>query len=151
MKVGGQIPWNVTPICETSQIYFFGFSSGEHTDATRLTHSTDTRSRKRLADVRKDRISDGCDPTARLAREISSGTDGPRTARELRHGRVCMHTRAAVWIDILVATRVDDLIWASEPRAEHITHEVQNIFIFGLGRSLDESANRGTRRPNSCA
>ena len=21
MKVGGQIPWNVTPICETSQIY----------------------------------------------------------------------------------------------------------------------------------
>ena len=24
MKVGGQIPWNVTPICETSQIYFLG-------------------------------------------------------------------------------------------------------------------------------
>ena len=22
MKVGGQIPWNVTPICETSQIYY---------------------------------------------------------------------------------------------------------------------------------
>ena len=22
MKVGGQIPWYVTPICETSQIYF---------------------------------------------------------------------------------------------------------------------------------
>ena len=22
MKVGGQIPWNGTPICETSQIYF---------------------------------------------------------------------------------------------------------------------------------
>ena len=22
MKIGGQIPWNVTPICETSQIYF---------------------------------------------------------------------------------------------------------------------------------
>ena len=21
MKVGGQIPWNVTPVCETSQIY----------------------------------------------------------------------------------------------------------------------------------
>ena len=47
-----------------------------------------------------------------------------------------MHTRAAVWIDILVATRVDDLIWASEPRAEHIRHEVQNIVIFG---TLEES------------
>ena len=22
MKIGGQIPWNVTPICETSQIYY---------------------------------------------------------------------------------------------------------------------------------
>ena len=22
MKVGGQIPWNATPICETSQIYY---------------------------------------------------------------------------------------------------------------------------------
>ena len=22
MKVGGQIPWNVTPICETSQIFY---------------------------------------------------------------------------------------------------------------------------------
>ena len=22
MKVGGQIPWNVTPICETAQIYY---------------------------------------------------------------------------------------------------------------------------------
>ena len=22
MKVGGQIPWNVTPVCETSQIYY---------------------------------------------------------------------------------------------------------------------------------
>ena len=22
MKVGGQIPWNVTPICETSQIHY---------------------------------------------------------------------------------------------------------------------------------
>ena len=21
MKVGGQVPWNITPICETSQIY----------------------------------------------------------------------------------------------------------------------------------
>ena len=29
---------------------------------------------------------------------------------ELRHGRVGMHTRAAVWIEILVATRVDDVI-----------------------------------------
>ena len=60
--------------------------------------------------MRKDGISDGCDPTARLAWEISPGTDGPRTARELRHGRVCMHTRAAVWIEILVATHVDDLV-----------------------------------------
>ena len=23
MKVGGQILWNVTPVCETSQIYYF--------------------------------------------------------------------------------------------------------------------------------
>ena len=22
MKAGGQIPWNVTPVCETSQIYY---------------------------------------------------------------------------------------------------------------------------------
>ena len=22
MKIGGQIPWSVTPICETSQIYY---------------------------------------------------------------------------------------------------------------------------------
>ena len=22
MKIGGQIPWNVTPICETSQIHY---------------------------------------------------------------------------------------------------------------------------------
>ena len=22
MKIGGQIPWNATPICETSQIYY---------------------------------------------------------------------------------------------------------------------------------
>ena len=22
LKIGGQIPWNVTPICETSQTYF---------------------------------------------------------------------------------------------------------------------------------
>ena len=28
MKVGGQIPWNVTPFCETSQIYYLSYVGG---------------------------------------------------------------------------------------------------------------------------
>ena len=41
--------------------------------------------------------------------------------------------------------------WASEPRAEHITHEVQNILIFGTWEESGRVSQPGTRRPNSCA
>ena len=114
-------------------------ASGEHEEATRLTHSTDTLSRKRLADARKDRISDGCDTTARHAWEISSGTHGPRTARVLRFW-------ARLYIESLLShTWLDDVSLASEPGAEHIMHDVLNILIFGtweLSWCLDQACHR---------
>ena len=136
-----QILWNVTPICETSQIYYFGFSSGEHTDATRLTHSTDTRSRKRLAGVRKDRISDGCDPTARLAREISSGTDG----HGLR-GNFVMGAFVCIRAQQCGSTSLLPRAWTTSfghPSHVQSTSRMKSrtSSSSGLG-SLDESANR---------
>ena len=69
------------------QSIMFRLASDEHGDTTRLTHTMDTRLYAKLPDVRKNRISDGCIPTARQVT-----TDYMRAIRKTRNGQGTMHS-----------------------------------------------------------
>ena len=56
MKIGGQIPWNVTPICETSQIYYLMGRRGQIRNVQDLLSNEKTPYERRFGEPFKGSI-----------------------------------------------------------------------------------------------